>query len=162
LVPPKSVPSVPQAIIFANFDFRYLQIKLGDWPIYSFLLALGQVIASSSYQITLLTGEIGQSPEKLYVVASVYLVASIMWGVLGRFVKSVYLLSIPFFFYGVAFVLVGASPFLQGASKLWMQNVATGIYAIASASGALFFAFNFGDEGMDEAAHLNPLWSSMY
>jgi len=31
--------------------------------------------------------------------------------------------------------------------RQWARNVATGMYAIASASGSLFFALNFGDEG---------------
>jgi alpha-1,3-glucan synthase len=127
---------------------KYLQVKVGTWPVYSFLLALGQIIASNSYQITLLTGEIGQSAEKLYAIAGIYLAFSIIWGVLTRWVKLLHLLTIPFFFYGLAFLLVGTSPFMQDLnSRFWMQNVATGFYAAASASGSLFFAFNFGDEG---------------
>lgn len=112
------------------------------------MLALGQIIASNSYQITLLTGEVGQSAEKLYAIASIYLASSIMWGVLTRYVRLLHLLTVPFFFYGSAFLLVGASPFVQDLNgRFWMQNVATGLYAAASASGSLFFAFNFGDEG---------------
>ena len=30
----------------------------------------------------------------------------------------------------------------------WIYNVATGLYAIASASGSFFFALNVGSEGM--------------
>lgn len=30
---------------------------------------------------------------------------------------------------------------------MWMQNVATGLYAAASSSGSIFFALNFGDQG---------------
>lgn len=67
---------------------------------------------------------------------------------LSRTTKSVYSLTLPWFFYGVAFVLIGAAPFVQDPSgRSWVQNVATGIYAAGSSSGALFFAFNFGDEG---------------
>lgn len=112
------------------------------------MLAAGQIIASNSYQITLLTGEIGQSAEKLYAIAGIYLVWSLVWGVLTRYVRLLYLLTTPFFLYGLAFLLVGASPFVQDLNgRFWMQNVATGLYAAASASGSLFFAFNFGDEG---------------
>lgn len=112
------------------------------------MLALGQIIASNSYQITLLTGEVGQSAEKLYAIASIYLAFSIFWGVLTRYVRLLHLLTIPFFLYGSAFLLVGASPFVANLhGRFWMQNVATGLYAAASASGSLFFAFNFGDEG---------------
>ncbi len=112
------------------------------------MLALGQIIASNSYQITLLTGEIGQSANKLYVIASVYLGFSLIYFLLTRYVKLLYLLTVPFFLYGSAFLLVGTSPFIQDPnSRYWMQNIATGVYAAASASGSLFFAFNFGDEG---------------
>ncbi|KAK3940876.1 alpha-1,3-glucan synthase [Diplogelasinospora grovesii] len=127
---------------------KLLQIRLGEWPVYAMFLAFGQIIASNSYQITLLTGELGQSADKLYIVASIYLVTSIAWGVLSRTTKAVYCLSLPWIFYGFAFLLIGVSPFLGNlASRAWMQNVATGLYAAGSSSGAIFFAFNFGDEG---------------
>jgi alpha-1,3-glucan synthase len=122
-------------------------VKIGDWPVYSILLAFGQIIAANSYQITLLSGTVGQTAGKLYSIASVYLVTSIIWWLLFRNVKSVYCLSSPFIFYGLAFLLLGFAPFLKDNSKYWMQNVATGIYATASSSGSLFFALNFGDEG---------------
>lgn len=51
--------------------------------------------------------------------------------------------------YGLAFALVGVAPFLTTAvGKGWMQNVATGVYAVASASGSIYFALNFAEEGM--------------
>jgi hypothetical protein len=37
-------------------------------------------------------------------------------------------------------------------STHWMFNVATGLYAIASASGSLYFVSNFGTEG--KSSHL--------
>ena len=112
------------------------------------MLALGQIIASNSYQITLLTGEIGQSADKLYAIAGIYLTCSLIYFGLTRYVRLLYLLTFPFFLYGLAFLLVGSSPFLKDPnSRFWMQSVATGIYAAASASGSLYFAFNFGDEG---------------
>ena len=55
----------------------------------------------------------------------------------------------PFIFYGLAFFLVGMVPYASGTgSKAWIQYVATGFYAVASASGSLFFVLNFGSEGM--------------
>ena len=122
--------------------------KIGDWPVYAFLLAFGQIIAANSYQITLLSGQNGQSANMLYSIASIYLASSVAWWMLFRYVKSVYVLSLPFLFYGAAFFVLGMTPY--GASiygRGWIQNVATGLYAIASASGALFFALNFGSEG---------------
>ena len=54
----------------------------------------------------------------------------------------------PFFFYGLAFLLVGVSALVtQHTAKGWVQNLAMGSYAIASSSGSLFFALNFGDQG---------------
>lgn len=71
-----------------------------------------------------------------------------MWWFLYRRFKTVYVLSLPFAFYGIAFFLIGMAP-LGGStsSRGWIQNVATGFYAVASASGSVYFAVNFGDEG---------------
>ncbi|KAL8882053.1 MAG: hypothetical protein Q9198_000876 [Flavoplaca austrocitrina] len=127
---------------------KYMQVRIGDWPLYSFFLAFGQIIAANSYQITLLTGTVGQTAEKLYVVASIYLATSVMWWFCFRYLKSIYVLSIPFFFYGLAFLLVGLAHFASSIdSRGWVQNIATAMYAIASSSGSIFFALNFGDEG---------------
>ncbi|KAL9609251.1 MAG: hypothetical protein Q9167_005970 [Letrouitia subvulpina] len=127
---------------------KFLQRKIGDWFLYSFLLAFGQIVAANSYQITLLTNENGQAANKLYVVASIYLAASVFWWISFRLVKQVYILSIPFFFYGLAFLLVGMGPFVSNyGGRGWVHNVATALYAAASASGSLFFALNFGTEG---------------
>ena len=81
---------------------KWMQMRIGDWPLYSFFLAFGQIIAANSYQITLLTGTVGQTAEKLYVIASIYLVTSIGWWVCFRNLKSIYCLSLPFIFYGLA------------------------------------------------------------
>ena len=127
---------------------RWMQTRVGDWPIYSLFLGFGQIIAANSYQITLLTGEVGQTATKLYVIASIYLVTSMFWWYTFRRLQSVYTLSVPFFFYGLAFALIGVAHFAgtKGA-RGWIQNVGTGLYAVASSSGSVFFALNFGDEG---------------
>lgn len=126
---------------------KWMQIRVGDWPLYAYFLALGQIIAANSYQITLLTGEVGQTADKLYVVASIYLGASIMWWLLYRRFESVVTLSVPFLLYGLAFFFVGVAHWASYTGTYWIQNVGTAFYAIASASGFLFFALNFGDEG---------------
>ncbi|KAL3447555.1 hypothetical protein BJX65DRAFT_92734 [Aspergillus insuetus] len=126
---------------------KWMQVRIFDWPIYSFILGLGQIIAANSYQITLLTGEVGQRPEKLYGIATVYLVSSIIWWFLFRFCKSVVVLSLPWLLYGLAFVFIGIAHYeSDGFARAWIQNVGAGTYAAASASGSLFFALNFGDE----------------
>ncbi|KAI9791171.1 MAG: Cell wall alpha-1,3-glucan synthase ags1 [Candelina submexicana] len=137
---------------------KWLQLRVGDWPLYSFFLAFGQIIAANSYQITLLTGELGQAASKLYVIASIYLVTSIMWWLVFRSFKSIYVLSMPFIFYGLAFFFIGMAPFVgrvggkgwvpyMAVGRGWIQNIATALYATASSSGSIFFALNFGDEG---------------
>ncbi|RDH31235.1 alpha-1,3-glucan synthase [Aspergillus welwitschiae] len=127
---------------------RFMLIKLGDWPLYSIVLAIGQILALNSYQITLLNGEIGETAEKLYILASIYLASSIIWWMIFRLVPSVYVLTIPYLLYGLAFLFVGiAGPISNSISQTWMQNVGTGLYSFASSSGSIFFALNFGDEG---------------
>lgn len=127
---------------------RVVLYRIGDWPIYSFLLALGQIIAATSYQVTLLSGTIKQDDDRFYTIAAIYLTTSIMWWLLFRSLKSVYVLSFPFLIYGLAFLMLGVAPLIQAhGGKLWILNVATGLYATASSSGSLYFALNFGDEG---------------
>ncbi|KAJ6007917.1 hypothetical protein N7540_011893 [Penicillium herquei] len=127
---------------------RFMLMKLGDWPVYSIFLAVGQILALNSYQITLLNGQIGETAEKLYILASIYLASSIIWWMVFRLVPSVYVLSTPFIIYGLAFLFVGLSgPMRNTASQSWLQNVGTGLYSFASSSGSIFFALNFGDQG---------------
>jgi alpha-1,3-glucan synthase len=144
---------------------KFLQKKIRDWQIYTFLLAFvsiplllwsihrtnivqGQIIAANSYQITLLAGENGQAAEKLYVVASIYLAGSLFWWFLYRNVHSVWLLTAPFILYGLAFFIIGMAPYAYpGGGRSWIYNTATGIYALASSSGSFYFALNFGTEG---------------
>ena len=126
---------------------KWMQIRIGDWPLYAFFIGLGQIMAANSYQVTLLTGEVGQTATKLYVVASIYLATSICWWILFRRFASVLSLSLPFFFYGLAFILIGIAHYASPSAVGWIQNIGTGFYALASSSGSLFFALNFGDEG---------------
>ena len=105
-------------------------------------------MAANSYQITLLNGTVGESATKLYIIAGTYLIGSFAWWLLYRRLQTVYVVSLPFFFYGFSFLLIGVSTL--GTSQTagdWIRKVATGFYALSSASGALFFALNFADEG---------------
>ncbi|KAE8351049.1 hypothetical protein BDV28DRAFT_162594 [Aspergillus coremiiformis] len=133
---------------------KWMQVRICGWPVYSFFLGLGQIIAANSYQITLLAGENGQTAEKLYGIATVYLVTSIIWWFFFRFFKSVFVLSLPWFLYGVSFVIIGLAHFEPNSfARGWIQNVGSGIYAAASSSGSLFFALNFGDESGVQVKH---------
>lgn len=70
-----------------------------------------------------------------------------------RLWKSVYVLSVPFAIYGLAFLFLGLAPYGKTQpARGWIQNVATAFYAMASSSGAFYFALNFGSEGQ-----LSPL-----
>ncbi|KAJ5734104.1 hypothetical protein N7493_002890 [Penicillium malachiteum] len=127
---------------------KWMQIKVGDWPIYSLFLALGQIIAANSYQITLLTGEVGETAEKLYGIATTYAITSVCWWLVYRYFKSVVCLSTPWFFYAIAFLLIGSAHWVGDSfNRGWVQNIGSGCYAAASSSGSIFFASNFGDEG---------------
>jgi alpha-1,3-glucan synthase len=127
---------------------RVAQWRIGDWPLYSLFLALGQILAATSYQITLLSGTIKQDDVRFYTITTIYLVTSVVWWYLFRRLKAVYVLSTPFVFYGLAFLMLGLAPLVHSTGgKGWMLNVASGMYATASSSGSLFFAMNFGDEG---------------
>ncbi|KAK0731957.1 alpha amylase [Lasiosphaeris hirsuta] len=127
---------------------KILSIRIfRDWPVYSLLLAFGQIISANSYQIVLLTGETGQSSRKLYIVAAVYIATSMFWWWMVRRFKSVYALSLPWLLYGIAFMLLGVASFIPGYVERGIaQDVATAFYAAAASSGALDFSLNFGDE----------------
>jgi len=100
------------------------------------LLILGQVIAANSYQITLLTGclaDIGEETnEKAYIVGAIYAATSCVWWLIFRSFKSAYALSIPFFFYGLAFLSVGVAASLRSrVVQDWMMKIALGMYVTA-------------------------------
>ncbi|TDZ25540.1 Cell wall alpha-1,3-glucan synthase mok13 [Colletotrichum orbiculare MAFF 240422] len=127
---------------------KILSIRIGDWPVYAFFLAFSQVISVNSYQIVLLTGDTNQTPLKLYIVAATYLATSILWWVMVRLTKAVYALSLPWIFFGFAFLLLGISPLLSPWQvSAAVQDAATALYAAGASAGALSFALNFGDEG---------------
>lgn len=95
----------------------------------------------------MLTGQNGQTADRLYTISSIFLGATIFWWILSRHIRSYILLSVPFAFYGTAFFLLGMTPYSHSAGTTWVQNVASGLYAFGAASGFLFFTLNFGTEG---------------
>jgi len=127
---------------------RLLQRKIGSWYLYCFLLAIGQILSASSYQLTLLTGAVGEPADKLYVLCSIYLAFSFVWWILYRTTKAIYCLSAPFAFFAACFLLLGLSICAKSAnSRSWMYDVAAGFYTAGSAASAFFFSLNFGTEG---------------
>ncbi|KAK3317605.1 hypothetical protein B0T19DRAFT_469342 [Cercophora scortea] len=133
---------------FASPLQRFMLRKVFDWPVYTLILAFGQILAANSYQISLLNGEQGQTAGMLYTIASIYAATSIVWWVAFRRLKSVWVLSVPFAVYGAAFIFAGCAPFGRSMfARGWLQNIASGLYAAAASSGSMYFALNFGDEG---------------
>jgi alpha-1,3-glucan synthase len=127
---------------------RFMRWRVGNWPIYALFLGLGQIIATNSAQITLLVGHIGETAAKLYVIAAIYCLSSIVWWFLFCRFPSVIVLTLPWFIYCLAFAIIGISPFaLSYVGRAWAQYIGAGVYAVASSSGSLFFALNFGDQG---------------
>ncbi|KAF8580884.1 glycosyltransferase family 5 protein [Ramaria rubella] len=125
-----------------------LQREIGGWPLYTIILALGQMLGATSFQITLLSGQNSQDDLQLYVLGGVFLVASAIWYTLFRLKPSIYVLSFPWIFYALAFFLIGlpsiSSVFKPGHEII--TNVATWCYAVASAAAFLYFGLNFGEE----------------
>ncbi|KAK4155658.1 family 5 putative glycoside hydrolase family 13/Glycosyltransferase [Chaetomidium leptoderma] len=127
---------------------RFMLRKVLDWPVYTLVLAFGQILAANSYQISLLNGEQGQTAGTLYTIASIYGTTSVLWWIAFRRLKSVWVLSTPFAVYGAAFLFAGCAPFASSIpTRGWLQSVGSGFYAAAASSGSMFFALNFGDEG---------------
>lgn len=112
------------------------------------MMAFGQILSINSYQITLLTGEASQTTDKLYIIGSVYLATSIMWWLMIRNFRSLYSITLPWLFFGSAFLILGITGFISDSStQSTVSLVATVLYAAGASSGGVMFALNFGDEG---------------
>ena len=127
---------------------RLMRRRIGNWPVYALLLGVGQIIATNSSQITLLVGTVGETATKVYIVGAVYCICSVLWWLVFCRFPAVVALSVPWFIYSLAFIVIGITPYGLSSSGIgWAHNIASGIYAAASSSGSLFFALNFGDQG---------------
>jgi alpha-1,3-glucan synthase len=142
----------------------FMARELGGWPLYAIVIALGQMLSANSYQITLMTGRNWQDDVQLYVLGGVFLAASAVWYPLFRWKPSVYVLSAPWLFFGLAFFLIGI-PSLSGSiqpAHRAISSVATWSYAVASAAAFLFFGLNFGEEAVRTVALLTFLTHSPF
>ncbi|KAK7462698.1 hypothetical protein VKT23_007286 [Stygiomarasmius scandens] len=125
-----------------------LQYEVFGWPLYTIIIAMGNMLSATSFQITLLTGRSWQDSIQPYVLGGVFLAASVVWYSLFRWKPSTCCLSAPWIFFGLAFFLIGlpsVAPLLHPAHRA-IVSVATWCYAIASAAAFLFFSLNFGEE----------------
>lgn len=108
------------------------------------------MLAANSYQMTLLTGQNYQDNLQLYVLGAIFLVSSFVWYSLFWWRPSVYVLSAPWVFFGIAFFLIAIpslSPSLASAHTI-IADFATWSYAISSAAAFVFFGLNFGEEAV--------------
>ncbi|KAF4623027.1 hypothetical protein D9613_002379 [Agrocybe pediades] len=122
---------------------------IGGWPLYTIIIGLGQMLSATSFQITLLTGRNWQDNVQLYVLGGVFLAATAaVWYPMFRLKPSVYVLALPWIFFGLGFFLIGLPSVhesLHPAHRV-LSSIATWCYAIGSAAGFLFFGLNFGEE----------------
>jgi alpha-1,3-glucan synthase len=124
--------------------------EVGGWPLYTIVMALGQVLSATSFQITLLSGQSSQDNLQLYVLGGVFLAASAVWYPMFRLKPSFWVLSAPWLFFGFAFFIIGL-PSLTAAlhpTQKTLASVATWCYAVASAAAFIFFGLNFGEEAV--------------
>ncbi|KAF8550287.1 glycoside hydrolase family 13/glycosyltransferase family 5 protein [Imleria badia] len=122
--------------------------KVFGWPLYTIVIALGQMLAANSYQMTLLTGQNYQNDLQLYVLGGVFLASSFVWYALFRFKPSVYVLSAPWLFFGIAFFMIAIPTLTPSLAKSHtiVSDLATWCYAISSSAAFAFFGLNFGEE----------------
>jgi len=83
---------------------------------------------------------------QLYVLGAVFFGASAVWYLLFRFKPAVWVLSIPWFFFGVVFLLIGLPYISKSPAHDIISSIVTWSYAVASAGGFAFFGLNFGEE----------------
>jgi alpha-1,3-glucan synthase len=138
-----------EAVVMTGLQIA-LSREIGGWPLYTIIIALGQVLSATSFQITLLSGQSSQDNLQLYVLSGVFLAASAVWYPMFRLKPSFWVLSAPWLFFGLAFFLIGLpglSKALHPAHKA-LSSVATWCYAVASAAAFIFFGLNFGEEAV--------------
>ncbi|EEB09062.1 cell wall alpha-1,3-glucan synthase mok14 [Schizosaccharomyces japonicus yFS275] len=127
---------------------RIMYYKVGSWPVYTMCLSLGQILSVSSFQLTLLSGFNTNNAYSLYVVSIVFVLSSFLWWGIYRKFSSIHSLSLPFVVYALAFTMTGISSLgFPIAICGWLSYVATWIYAVAAASGPLYYSLNFEEEG---------------
>jgi alpha-1,3-glucan synthase len=142
----ESLASTRSAI--QRFSKVLCQRKFGDWPFYAVLLAFGQLISSSVFQIVLLSGSWSVTPELLNSIAISYFAGTCLWWFLYRMFPSFLVLSVPYLIYALS-VFFLALP-IHGSIETVLKVTAVTLYAFASGAGSLFFSLNFGEEaGVD-------------
>lgn len=68
----------------------FMQREIGGWPLYTIIMAIGQMFCTTSFQITLLSGQNWQEDWQLYALGGIFLVSSAVWYALFRLKPSVW------------------------------------------------------------------------
>lgn len=127
-----------------------LQATYWGWPLYSILLTAGQILGATSFQLSLLGGTSTQKDNDLYIIGAMNILGSIAWYVLKSMKPATWSLSIPWIFFGLAFMLIGLPSLTESMKEYPIRHslslLASSLYSFASASGFLFFSANFGEE----------------
>lgn len=129
-------------------ELRNLSYKVFGCSIFDYILALGQILSLDTFQLTLLAGHVTQTESALYKMATIYLVTSVIWWLMFCKIKSIYVLSLPFFIYGASYLIVGISQLEIFALSQWGWNFAMTLYACASSSTSIYFGMSFIEEGV--------------
>ncbi|KAI9613259.1 hypothetical protein KEM48_003893 [Puccinia striiformis f. sp. tritici PST-130] len=140
-----------------------LQKRVFGWPIYTILLAAGQVLGATSFQLSLLSGTSSNGSFDFYVIGAVNILGSISWYWLSRRKPATWSLSMPWIFFGLAFVFIGLPSLSENLKQYFRRHplavAASGFYSFASSAGFLFFSSNFGEEaGGTTDAWVGALW----
>ena len=128
-----------------------LQRQIGGWPLYTIIIALGQMLAATSFQITLLSGKNWQDDIQLYVLGAVFLASSAVWYTLFRLKPSVYVLAAPWLFFGLAFFLIG----LPSISSVFTP-AASALTSVATWSCVIKRIFDFGSSPLIAHPRVHP------
>ncbi|KNF03549.1 hypothetical protein PSTG_03077 [Puccinia striiformis f. sp. tritici PST-78] len=132
-----------------QWQIRLQKVYFG-WPVYTILLAFGQVLGATSFQLSLLGGSSSQRTFDLYIIGAVNIIGSVTWYILNSVKPATWSLSLPWVCFGMAFLLIGF-PSLSPSLKIYgvrhpLSLLASSFYSFASAAGFLFFSTNFGEE----------------
>lgn len=106
------------------------------------------ILSMTSYQVVLLSSSNGQTNLQLYAIGLVFFGASAMWYLPFHFKPLIWVFSLFWFFFSVAFLFIrlpAISTSLTPAHDI-ISNTATGAYTITSAAGCAYFGLNFGEE----------------
>lgn len=123
---------------------RFAHYRIRTWPVYTILLALGQLFSATAFQIVLLTGSWTINSFDFNIIGVFFILGTVFFWTMYRMAPAFYSLTIPFLFFAVSMIFV-AIP-VVGVPLLWTKKISVWFYAFGSGAGSLFFALNFGEE----------------